>query len=132
MAESTIDIEDLLALVLVPFIGGVALGLFTLGITIGDGYELAMVLWSGSGVEVTLAAVLTVAGFGWVLITNEVLDGRAQYETWEWGIIAVGALAVPAYVLVPPFSDLVNDYDVIRLVLALVQSGSLVYTGWTQ
>jgi len=128
--EDSIDTIDLAALILVPFMGAIALGTLTLSVSVFGGFSFTDLLWSGSGVEVSYASLLTVLGIAWVVLTNEI-DG-SNYETHEYAIIVAAFAIVPAYILIPPVADFVNGSDVVSFVLALAQSAAVVFISYVE
>lgn len=130
MARNQIDIIDLGALILVPFMGAIALGTLTLSVDVFGGFSFTDLLWSGSGVEISWASVITMAGIAWIVVTNE-LDG-SNYERYEFGIIVASFAIVPAYILIPPVADFVNGSDIVSFLFALGQSASAVYISYVE
>lgn len=128
--ENRIDTIDLAALILVPFMGAIALGTLTLSVSVFGGFSFTDLLWSGSGVELSYAAALTVVGIAWVVATNEI-DG-SNYETHEYAVIVAAFGIVPLYILVPPVADFVNGSDIVSFVLALAQSAAVVFISYVE
>jgi hypothetical protein len=128
--QDRIDTIDLAALILVPFMGAIALGTLTLSVSVFGGFSFTDLLWSGSGVEISYAAALTVVGIAWVVATNEI-DG-SNYETHEYAVILAAFGIVPLYILVPPVADFVNGSDIISFVLALAQSAAVVFISYVE
>ena len=127
MATKRIDIEDLVGVVLFPFLSAIAFGTITLTVAIGEGFDLAMVLASGSGWEISLAGVLALAAVGYVYVTNVVQGrGKAKYERYEWAAIVVAVGLLPVYMLIPPMHSFIDNQPVVGLVAVVVQSVGVV------
>jgi hypothetical protein len=127
MATKKIDIEDLLGVVLFPVMSAIAFGTITLTVAIGSGFDLAMVLASGSSWEVNLAGVIAILGVAYVYVTN-VMQGRgkAKYERYEWAAIIVAVGLLPVYMVVPPVHDFINSTPIVGLVAVVIQSVGVV------
>ena len=128
--QNQIDEIDLAALILVPFMGAIALGTVSLTVDVFGGFAFTDLLWSGSGVEVSWASLITLVGIAWIVGTNE-LDG-SNYDQMEYIVILVAFAIVPAYVLIPPIADFVNSSDIVSFILALAQSAAAVYISWAE
>lgn len=128
--QNNIDEIDLAALILVPFMGAIALGTITLSVSVFGGFSFTDLIWSGSGVELSWAALITLVGIAWVVATNE-LDG-SDYEQFEYGVIIVMFGLVPAYVLIPPVADFINGSDIVSFVSSLGLSAAVVYISWAE
>ncbi|WP_142858106.1 hypothetical protein [Salinigranum halophilum] len=128
--QQNIDEIDLGALILVPFMGAIALGTITLGVDVFGGFNFTDLIWSGSGVELSWAALITVLGITWIVATNE-LDG-SNYEQWEYGVIVVMFALVPAYILIPPVADFINSSDIASFFSSLGLSAATIYISWAE
>lgn len=128
--QNNIDEIDLGALILVPFMGAIALGTITLGVDVFGGFNFTDLIWSGSGVEISWAALISVVGIAWIVATNE-LDG-SDYEQWEYGVIVVMFALVPAYILVPPIADFINGSDIASFLSSLGLSAATIYISWAE
>ena len=129
MAKNELDVIDVGALILVPFMGAIALGTIALQVNVFGSFSFSDVLYSGSGVELTIAALIAILGVGWILATNE-LDG-GDYEWYELAIVAVTLGIVPAFVLIPFVRDFAS-IDAVSFILALVQSGGAVFISYVE
>lgn len=130
MAQNEIDPIDYLGLIGFPIFAGMIFGVWSFSLDLFGGFDLNSALWSGAGVDVTLALILALASVAWIVSTNEI-DG-SDYEDYEYGVIAFAFLSVPLYEFVPAFESLVNANDLVALVLFLLVSGATVYIAWTE
>lgn len=130
MAQNEIDPIDLAALILVPFMGAIALGTVTLQVNLLTNFSFNDVVWSGSGVSISYASLLTLAGIAWIVFTNE-LDG-SNYEKYQFGVIIVAFAIVPAYMFIPFVKDFVDSSDIISFVLVIVQSASAIFVSYVE
>ena len=129
MSRNQIDLVDVVALILVPFMGAIALGTIGMQVNVFGNFAFSDVLWSASSVELTAAALLSIAGTVWIVATNEI-DG-SSYETYELVILAVTLGIVPAYVLIPAVRTFAG-IDAISFILVMVQSGGAVLVSYVE
>lgn len=129
-SSNEIDPIDYGGIVLYPIMAGMIFGVWSFSLDLFGGWDLNQVLWSGSGVDVTLALVLALASVAWIVGTNEI-DG-SDYEDYEYGVIVFAFASVPLYEFVPAFANLVDAHDIVALVLFLLVSGATAYIAWTE
>ena len=130
MAQNQVDVVDLGPLVGLPLFAGFVFGVWSLSLNIFGGFDFNSVLWSGSGIEVTWALLLTIFSVGAVVVTNE-LDG-SNYEQYEYGAI-VFVLALPVlYAAVPAVADFINGNDIWKFLAWMLISVVTAYIGYVE
>lgn len=132
MARNSLDPIDLLGMALVAIFGPMALGVVSFSITIFGGFSFTDVLWSGSGITLTYATVLALAGVGWIVGANFVV-GDWDMDSLDWYHTAAIVLAlgiVPVYAIVPAVQDVFRDYGALALVFAVIQAGFGPLLSW--
>ncbi|QLC33644.1 hypothetical protein EFA46_005330 [Halarchaeum sp. CBA1220] len=132
MASNSIDLIDLVGMALVAVFGPMAIGVVSFSITVFGGFSFTDILWSGSGIEVTYATVLALAGVGWIVVANFLagdwdIDDLEIYHT---AAIVVALGIVPVYAIVPAVQTLFSDYGAIALVVAIIQAGFGPLLSW--
>lgn len=130
MAQNEIGIEDTIALIAVPFFAGIALGVFTLKISIFSSFSFSDTLFSSGSLTVTWAQPLTSAGLAWIVGTNEI-DG-SDYENYEYGIILAAFAVVPVDMLIPSVAMWLDTYPLLALGAWLVVSAMAIFISYVQ
>lgn len=128
MSRKEVDVIDTAALIIIPYFAGVAFNAMEFSIKVFGGFDFGAAVWSGSGVTLTWAGLLTMAGLGWIAATNFALDdgrsGAVQYgNDMAYRMMLVVAFGLlPAYILVPPFHDFIAGSDGLTFIAVLLQS----------
>ena len=130
MAQSNIDLTDVVPIILFPAMASFVLGVFSFELSLFGGYDFAQSLWSHSGIEVSVAAIVAMVSVIAIVLTNEI-DG-SDYEQYELGLIGFSFLIIPLYVAMPAFQNLVNGSDAIAFVLWILISAGVVYISYTE
>lgn len=140
MARNEVDLIDIGALIIIPYFGGVAFEAMNFTISVFGGFDFAAAFWSGSGVTISNAAVITMAALAWIAATNLVGNGgltgaaaKSQADDTLYQVLVIVAFAIlPAYVFVPPVTDFINGSDVAKLVSVIALSALSVAISYKQ
>lgn len=130
MARNQTDLIDIGALIAIPFVAGMVLNVFTFALNVFGGFDFGQALWSSSGTQISVALVVFLAAWAWILATNEV-DG-SDYEAEEMAGMAFGIGVTPLYALVPGFRDLVASSDLFAFALYLIACAAAVYISYVE
>jgi len=130
MANNEIDLVDIGALIAIPFVAGIVFNVFTFALDVFGGYDFGQSVWSSSGTTISVALLIYLAAWGWVIATNEI-DG-SDYEGYEMGLLGGGIALAPAHALIPGLRDFVASSDLIALVLYLLACGAAVYVSYVE
>lgn len=126
--EGELDLIDMAALVLFPVMAGMIYGIFSFTIDLWD-FSFTDVAFTLGGFELTWAFVVSMAAFLWVVVTNQL--NQADYEDWEYGVIAFAFLAIPAYLYVEQFAVFVDGNPWVGFGLWILVSVSAVWVSYT-
>ena len=129
--KNSIDLIDIAALVVFPIIAAMVFGVFTFEIQVFGGFNFSDVAFNIGNTAITYDLLIAVIMVVWILGTNEIGD-RAQYEDWEYIMIAIAFLAVPAYILSGTVAGWVDGSDALRVGLWLLASIAAVWVSYTE
>ncbi|WP_226480385.1 hypothetical protein [Natrinema amylolyticum] len=129
MATDRFDGIDMLSLVILPITAGMVLGIWTWSIKVFGGYDFSQAFWSYGSTEISVALVLTILSFAWIVWSNE-FDGTnySQAETYTMGFVFASPVL---YALIPFFATLFQP-DMYRLILYLAICVGAVWTSYTE
>lgn len=111
MASNELDLVDVAPLVALPVFSGMELNVWSFEVSVFGGYDFSQTLFSGAGIEVSAAMLLTLASIVAIILTNEI-DG-SNYEQYEYAGMAGALGIVPLTQLVPAVDTLVTSHDAI-------------------
>mgnify|MGYP006271702905 CR=1 FL=1 len=130
MARNEIDLIDVAPLVALPILAGFVYGVWSLTLNVFGGFDFAQVLYSGHGMEISVALVGTIFSAGAIVVTNE-LDG-SDYEQYEWMAI-VAVLAMPVlYTAIPAVSSIIDGSDTLAFVVWLATAAVATYISYVE
>ncbi|WP_226007380.1 hypothetical protein [Natrinema salinisoli] len=130
MARNELDVIDYVPVALYPVFVGIMLAIFEFSVSIFGGFDLNQVLYSGSGIEVTLAGALALASGGAIVATNEI-DG-SDYETWEYGAILAVFLFPLGVMLIPAVGTAIMTYELVTVAVWLIATVGSVWVAYTE
>ncbi len=123
--SGNIDVVDMAAFILVPLLGGVLFGVWTLGVSVFGGYSFSDALFSIGNTSISVALIGTVAGSA-ALVANGTLT-RGDYSQEEWYVIVVAMLLPVVYVFVPAVESFIHTYDVAAFGAWVLLSGVMLW-----
>lgn len=134
MANKEVDLIDVAPLVAFPVFAALALGAISLEFSLFGGFSFTEILYSGSGLQITIAGIIATVAAGLIAATNELFNDQSFNSDMEkLGYIA-GILiilgAVPMYMVIPAVRDLVAQHDVINAGIFVLQSGVAAFIAW--
>lgn len=128
MAQYEIDTEDAAVFVLFGLAAGASVGIANVQLF---GYTFQDVITTISGIDLTLATIVSVAALAWVVATNEIgMDDIRDLEEWYYyAVIGMFALVI-GIPLVPQVHDFVTSNDLFALGAMLVQSAGIIVVSY--
>lgn len=128
--QNQIDSIDLLGIVVLPIAAGMIFGVWEFSIDVLTDLSLSDGIFEVAGSEVTYAMVLALGALAWIVATNEL--NQADYDQWEYGVIAFAFLSIPAYEFIPAFENLVQTHDAMALGLTFLVAIAAAYISYTE
>lgn len=124
MAQYEIDTEDALVFALFGLAAGAGVGIANVELF---GYSFTDVITTISGIDLTVATIVSVAALGFVVFTNEIgIDEIKNLEDWYYYVVIGTFVLVVGIPVVPQVHDFVTSNDLYALGAMLVQSAGVV------
>ncbi|WP_276252977.1 hypothetical protein [Halomontanus rarus] len=127
--KKQVDLIDIAALIILPFMGGFIFEVFSFQINVFGGYDFTAPIWTVGGSDISLALILTVLSFAWIVVTN-LLNDETEHHPYEFAIIFVAIGSPVAVVFIPAFASLVFWHDLTQLMFLIYLIGASVYTSY--
>lgn len=127
--KKEVDLIDIGALILLPFMGGFIFEVFSFQINVFGGYDFTAPIWTIGGSEISMALILSVFSVGWIVATN-LLNSETEHHPYEFAIIVTALAAPVGVVFIPAFESLVFWHDLTQLTFLIYLIGASVYISY--
>ncbi|MFC3960358.1 hypothetical protein [Halovivax cerinus] len=127
--NNEVDLVDLGALVLIPFMVSFLFQVTSFQINVFGGYDLTAPIWTVAGIDISASLLVVIAGVAWIFATN-LANTRTDMEDLELAAVATALLLPILYVFVPAVESLIMWHDTTQLAATLYVSAASVYASY--